>query len=41
MKITFSLDEIEDTARKIVANNPNKVILFTETWVGKTTFISS
>jgi tRNA threonylcarbamoyladenosine biosynthesis protein TsaE len=28
MKITFH--EIENTARKIVANNPNKVILFTE-----------
>jgi tRNA threonylcarbamoyladenosine biosynthesis protein TsaE len=40
MKITFSLDEIEDTARKIVANNPNKVILFHgDMGAGKTTFI--
>jgi tRNA threonylcarbamoyladenosine biosynthesis protein TsaE len=40
MKITFSLDEIEDAARKIVAKNPNKVILFHgDMGAGKTTFI--
>jgi tRNA A37 threonylcarbamoyladenosine biosynthesis protein TsaE len=35
----FSLDEIEDTARKIVANNPNKVIFHGDMGAGKTTFI--
>jgi tRNA threonylcarbamoyladenosine biosynthesis protein TsaE len=40
MEITFSLDEIENTARKIVAKNPNKVILFHgDMGAGKTTFI--
>ncbi|CAM3125953.1 tRNA (adenosine(37)-N6)-threonylcarbamoyltransferase complex ATPase subunit type 1 TsaE [Flavobacterium frigoris] len=40
MEITFSLDEIEKTARKIVAKNPNKVILFHgDMGAGKTTFI--
>jgi tRNA threonylcarbamoyladenosine biosynthesis protein TsaE len=40
MEITFSLDEIENTARKIVAENPNKVILFHgDMGAGKTTFI--
>jgi tRNA threonylcarbamoyladenosine biosynthesis protein TsaE len=40
MEITFSLDEIENTARTIAAENPNKVILFHgEMGAGKTTFI--
>jgi tRNA threonylcarbamoyladenosine biosynthesis protein TsaE len=40
MEITFSLDEIENTARKIVAENPKKVILFHgDMGAGKTTFI--
>lgn len=40
MEITFSLDEIENTARTIVAKNPNKVILFHgDMGAGKTTFI--
>lgn len=40
MEITFSLDEIEKTAHAIVAEKPNKVILFHgEMGAGKTTFI--
>jgi tRNA threonylcarbamoyladenosine biosynthesis protein TsaE len=40
MEITFSLDEIENIARIIVAKNPNKVILFHgDMGAGKTTFI--
>ena len=40
IEITFSLDEIENTARSIVAEKPNKVILFYgEMGAGKTTFI--
>jgi tRNA threonylcarbamoyladenosine biosynthesis protein TsaE len=40
MKIIFSLDEIENTAREIVAKNPNKVILFFgDMGAGKTTLI--
>jgi tRNA threonylcarbamoyladenosine biosynthesis protein TsaE len=40
MEITFSLDEIENTARTIAAENLNKVILFHgEMGAGKTTFI--
>ena len=42
MKITFSLDEIENVAKKIIAKNPNKVILFHgEMGVGKTTLIKA
>jgi tRNA threonylcarbamoyladenosine biosynthesis protein TsaE len=28
MNITFSLDEINEVAQQIIAQNPNKVILF-------------
>jgi len=42
MEITFSLDEINDVAKKILEQNINKVILFYgEMGVGKTTFIKS
>jgi tRNA threonylcarbamoyladenosine biosynthesis protein TsaE len=40
MEFIFSLDEIEDVARSVVAENPEKVILFYgEMGAGKTTFI--
>ena len=40
MNINFSLDQLEDVAQKIIAENPNKVILFHgEMGVGKTTLI--
>ena len=40
MEINFSLDEIHQVAQKIIAQNPNKVILFNgEMGVGKTTLI--
>ncbi|MFT5647427.1 MAG: tRNA threonylcarbamoyladenosine biosynthesis protein TsaE [Aureispira sp.] len=40
MEFIFSLDEIEDVARSVVAKNPKKVILFYgEMGAGKTTFI--
>lgn len=40
MNITFSLDEINEVAQQIIAQNPNKVILFHgEMGVGKTTLI--
>ena len=40
MEIKFSLDQIEQVAQKIIAENPNKVILFHgEMGVGKTTLI--
>lgn len=40
MEITFSLDEIENVARIIVAENPSKVVLFYgDMGAGKTTFI--
>lgn len=40
MEFIFSLDEIENVARNVVAENPNKVILFHgEMGAGKTTFI--
>ncbi len=40
MNIEFSLDKISETANKIIASNPKKVILFNgEMGVGKTTFI--
>ena len=40
MEVVFSLDELENVAQKIIAFNPNKVILFNgEMGVGKTTLI--
>ena len=40
MNVTFSLDQLEEVAQKIIAKNPNKVILFHgEMGVGKTTLI--
>ena len=40
MKLDFSINELEEVARKVVSSNPNKVILFNgEMGVGKTTFI--
>lgn len=42
MNIIFSLDEINEVARQILAQNPHKVILFHgEMGVGKTTLIKS
>ena len=40
MNVTFSLDQLEEVAQIITANNPKKVILFHgEMGVGKTTLI--
>ena len=40
MNVTFSLDQLEEVAQKIIAEKPNKVILFHgEMGVGKTTLI--
>jgi tRNA threonylcarbamoyladenosine biosynthesis protein TsaE len=40
MEVIFSIDELENVAQKIIAQNPNKVILFNgEMGVGKTTLI--
>jgi tRNA threonylcarbamoyladenosine biosynthesis protein TsaE len=40
MNIIFSIDQLEEVAQKIIAENPNKVILFHgEMGVGKTTLI--
>ena len=40
MEIIFSLDEIQEVAQKIIAENPNKVMLFHGNMgVGKTTLI--
>ena len=42
MKLDFSINELEEVARKVVSSNPNKVILFNgEMGVGKTTFIKA
>ena len=42
MEIIFSLDEIEEVAQKILAEKPNKVILFHgQMGVGKTTLIKA
>ena len=42
MEIIFSIDEIQEVARKIIAENPNKVILFHGNMgVGKTTLIKA
>ena len=40
MKLEFSINELEEVARKVVSSNPNKVVLFNgEMGVGKTTLI--
>lgn len=40
MEVVFSIDELERVAQKIIARNPNKVLLFNgEMGVGKTTLI--
>lgn len=42
METVFSLDEINEVAQKILAQNPKKVILFNgEMGAGKTTFIKA
>ncbi|NMH25199.1 tRNA (adenosine(37)-N6)-threonylcarbamoyltransferase complex ATPase subunit type 1 TsaE [Flavobacterium solisilvae] len=42
MEITFSLDEIQQVAQKIIAENPQKVILFHgQMGAGKTTLIKA
>ncbi|MDI9258278.1 tRNA (adenosine(37)-N6)-threonylcarbamoyltransferase complex ATPase subunit type 1 TsaE [Flavobacterium sedimenticola] len=42
MEIIFSLDEIQEVAKKIIAENPNKVIVFNGPMgVGKTTLIKA
>jgi tRNA threonylcarbamoyladenosine biosynthesis protein TsaE len=42
MNITFSLDEINEVAKQILEQNPNKIILFNgEMGVGKTTLIKA
>jgi tRNA threonylcarbamoyladenosine biosynthesis protein TsaE len=40
MNVIFSIDQLEEVAKQIIANNPKKVILFHgEMGVGKTTLI--
>jgi tRNA threonylcarbamoyladenosine biosynthesis protein TsaE len=42
MEIIFSIDELQDVAKKIITENPNKVILFHgKMGVGKTTLIKA
>jgi tRNA threonylcarbamoyladenosine biosynthesis protein TsaE len=42
MEIIFSIDEIQEVAKKIIAENPNKIILFDgKMGVGKTTLIKA
>jgi tRNA threonylcarbamoyladenosine biosynthesis protein TsaE len=42
MKIEFYLDQINEAAQKVIAENPEKVILFNgEMGAGKTTFIKA
>jgi tRNA threonylcarbamoyladenosine biosynthesis protein TsaE len=42
MEIKFSLNQIQEVAEKVLASNPQKVILFNgEMGVGKTTFIKA
>jgi tRNA threonylcarbamoyladenosine biosynthesis protein TsaE len=42
MEIIFSLDEIQNVARKVISENPKKVILFNGNMgVGKTTLIKA
>jgi tRNA threonylcarbamoyladenosine biosynthesis protein TsaE len=42
MKIEFSIDQINETAQKVIEANPEKVILFHgEMGAGKTTFIKA
>ncbi|MEA9415650.1 MULTISPECIES: tRNA (adenosine(37)-N6)-threonylcarbamoyltransferase complex ATPase subunit type 1 TsaE [unclassified Flavobacterium] len=40
MEVTFSLDQIQEVAKQILAQNPNKILLFNgEMGAGKTTLI--
>ena len=42
MEIIFSIDEIQEVSKKIIAENPNKIILFHGNMgVGKTTLIKA
>ncbi len=42
MEITFSLDQLDEVAKQIIIQNPNKVLLFHgEMGVGKTTLIKA
>lgn len=42
MEIIFSIDEIHEVAQKIIAENPNKIILFHgQMGIGKTTLIKA
>jgi len=42
MEIIYSIDEIQEVAKKIIAENPNKIILFHGNMgVGKTTLIKA
>ena len=42
MEIEFSLSQIQEVAQKVLASNPQKIILFNgEMGVGKTTFIKA